>query len=129
MYNYRVEYLKDEYTENIDKKCNSCSGVYICTTRCCNKKLCQFHFRFGVNDGKYMSCDSCIVYENLDTISPLGYVKEHTNVYCKEHNVLTLCNKCETEYYCNDHINNHECTEYITVEPPEFNSSDKEQKI
>lgn len=117
MSDLRVQYIIDDHTEDIDKKCDFCSGVLICATKCCNKNLCQFHFRFGQENGKYMSCELCEINENIDDVTPKGFVKKPICVYCKEHTILTECEKCECIYYCNEHINNHECIKWITIEP------------
>lgn len=114
MSNFRVQYITDEYTEDVEKKCDHCNGLCVCVTKCCNIKLCQFHYRLGEEElGNYMSCCSCQTYVNLDLVSPAGYIITHNNVYCKKHNVLTICEKCEGIYYCTDHINTHQCVEYI----------------
>lgn len=112
MSHLRVEYIRDEYTQDPEKKCDFCSGVFICILKCCSKKICQFHFRHGEEDGEYMSCESCVTHENIDDVAPNfleGYIRKHNNVYCKDHNILNLCSKCEFIYYCGDHIGNHEC--------------------
>ena len=128
MQNYRIEYISDKYTSDPDKKCDRCNGLYVCVTKCCNKKLCQFCVRHGLQDALFMSCESCETSENLDDVVPLGFVIIFNNVYCEEHNILTECKQCESMYYCNDHYNNHECCESIEYEPDYCKSLDSDPK-
>ena len=115
----RIEYERDKYTSDPDKKCdeNICDCLYVYVTKCCNKKLCQFHARHGIQEALYMSCESCETTENLDDVFPLGFISKFNNIFCKEHNILTECKRCKCIYYCSDHIDDHECLESIEYDP------------
>ena len=96
------EYIKDEFTDNVDEKCNFCQGKYTTKTKCCDVKLCQFHIRRGLEDELYLECEDCI---ECDIVDDKCRYQEHKEVYCKEHNKDNLIYDDVTQsYYCTNHI-------------------------
>lgn len=98
-----IEIVVDEYTSNENEKCNNCKGKFICDTKCCQKKLCQFHLRMYKEDGKVKECEHCIEIIHHDDNK---WSRGNGFIFCNEHlkNELIFCNECEY-YFCNEHFN------------------------
>lgn len=97
------EYIKDEFTENLEEKCNFCPGKYITQTNCCNIKLCQFHTRKGLEDQLYITCDDCT--HSITDIKNNAWYTKYEKVYCINHNNDNLVyDEILDEYFCHDHI-------------------------
>lgn len=112
----RIEYTKDDILATTpDDECSLCKFKYIVATKCCNKKLCDWHVRNNGEhaDQTYYSCELC---ETVDHIGDDGFVIVPHKVYCELHNILTFCNKCQ-QHYCDQHII-HDCLEPIIFDEP-----------
>ncbi len=107
--NYIPQAIKDEYVEdeNDVNKCCDCFGKAICETRCpCQKKLCQFHIRFGLEDSTYFECDRCTEIEYEELNGRKVWLRKGGNIWCQEHvgNNLSLVDRENNIYSCQEHF-------------------------
>jgi hypothetical protein len=128
---FKVQYIVDDFlSTNQNDKCDLCMYKNIVVTKCCQKKLCDFHVRNnGVHaDQEYHSCNQCETknaysshfelhpLKEGETTSPIeenGYILNYITVYCGNHNNMNFCAKCEC-YTCELHLV-HECDEIIEI--------------
>lgn len=100
----KFEVATDERASNYDEKCSDCWGKAICTTNCCNRKLCQFHIRFYKDDDEIIECEFCTEKEETEHKGRPAYFRKDGFIFCAEHHKgeLTFCDECEF-YYCRRH--------------------------
>lgn len=120
---YKVEYLCDgKLARSDENKCELCKFESCVSTTCCRKNLCEWHLRNNGEhaDQAYYSCESC---ETTTNVAENGYMRNYITVYCREHNKLSLCEKCDARY-CGHHLD-HECIEWVEVPPPPITKEER----
>ena len=92
----------DEYTDDEAQKCYNCNGKSIAETKCCQRKLCQFHLRMDLEDDILVECQFCTEIKSDDKT----WSREQSLIYCREHmkdDMLKFCDHCKF-HYCQKHF-------------------------
>lgn len=110
---YKVEVGIDEFTDNIAEKCDECRCKFVCVTACCEKKLCQYHRRFYVDEGYMTECDRCTELEDVMIDNYMAYIRKNGLIYCNIHltDQLIFCSECHF-YYCTKHFDKNANCKY-----------------